>query len=390
MKYSKATTKILLLAAVMVVIQKFALALPAQNIAQAQSKEVTHSARISSTTGKVLLKRVDWSDFRPVAVGTELNQGDQIKPTKGARVRVTCPNFYQPFIPAGVPSGLKSICPVWQPIIFKAPPTSGTLGGTNSQIPYLITPRHSLVLSNTPSFTWNPVPNATKYTVKLLAQTEVVWQKQVNKSSTIYPGNPRLRAGTKYSLVITANTGKSSQDEGKLNLNFIVLNKSEIAAIQTEVTKIIKQEASQQVTALMLANFYSRYTLPENTIQAYGLTAQNFKSYSLSADAIATIEALLKQGKQSPIIYRSLGDIYWQAGLTQKATENYLMAIKLAKASEYLEEQTLALFALGEVYAATGNIKQAINSYSQAKNGYILLGDKKRVSLINQYLENLE
>ncbi|MFM6078781.1 MAG: tetratricopeptide repeat protein [Cuspidothrix sp.] len=358
-------------------------------IAQGQPA-IVYSARIESTTGKVLLKRPDWSNFRPVSVGTELNQGDQIKPDKGVRVRVVCPNLSKPFVPIGVPSGLKTICPVWQAIISKAPPPTGTLGGNNPLIPYLIIPRHTLLLKNTPTFRWNAVPKATQYTVTLQSPTGVVWQKQVKNNSLVYPGLPPLQPGTNYSLVIKANTGKTSQDEGTSNLDFRVLRKSEATAIQSEVTKITKLGLNEQVTALMLANLYSRYTLPQDAIQAYDLTTDTFKSYNLSADAIATLENLVKTGQQSTIVYRSLGDIYWQTGLAQKAADNYLMAIKLAKDSEDLEAQTLALFALGEVYAATDDNKQAINWYSQAMNGYTLLGDTRRANFLKRQIESLK
>ncbi|MFM5941941.1 MAG: tetratricopeptide repeat protein, partial [Dolichospermum sp.] len=157
-----------------------------------------------------------------------------------------------------------------------------------------------------------------------------------------------------------------------------------------EVTKITKLGLNEQVTALMLANLYSRYTLPQDAIQAYDLTTDTFKSYNLSADAIATLENLVKTGQQSTIVYRSLGDIYWQTGLAQKAADNYLMAIKLAKDSEDLEAQTLALFALGEVYAATDDNKQAINWYSQAMNGYTLLGDTRRANFLKRQIESLK
>lgn len=375
------TGKILVLGAVV-------LGMAETTIAQSQPA-VVYSARIDSSTGRIFLKRPDWSNFRPVSVGTELNQGDQIKPDKGVRVKVVCPNLSKPFVPIGVPSGLKTICPVWQAIISKAPPPAGTLGGTNPLIPYLITPRHTLLLNNTPTFRWNAIPKATQYTVTLQTPKGVVWQKQTKNNSLVYPGIPPLQAGTNYSLVIKANTGKTSQDEGTSNLDFRVLRKSEATAIQSEVTQITKLGLNEQVTALMLANLYSRYTLPQDAIQAYGLTTDTFKSYNLSADAITTLETLVKIGKQSTIIYRSLGDIYWQTGLAQKAVDNYLIAIKLAKSSEDLEEQTLALFALGEVYAATDDIKQAINWYSQAKNGYTLLGDSRRANFLKQQIESL-
>lgn len=358
-------------------------------IAQSQPA-VVYSARIDSSTGRIFLKRPDWSNFRPVSVGTELNQGDQIKPDKGVRVRVVCPNLSKPFVPIGVPSGLKTICPVWQAIISKAPPPAGTLGGINPFIPYLITPRHTLLLSSTPTFRWNAIPKTTQYTVNLRGSTGVVWQKQVKNNFLVYPGLPRLQPGTNYSLVIKANTGKTSQDEGTSNLDFRVLRKSEAAAIEAEVIKITKLGLSEQVTALMLANLYSRYTLPQDAISAYGLSADIFKSYNLSADAIATLETSAKIGKQSIIIYRSLGDIFWQTGLAQKAIDNYLAAIKLTKNDEDLEEKILAQFALGEVYAATDDNKQAINWYSQAKDGYTLLGDSRRADFLKKQIESLQ
>ncbi|MBG1240496.1 tetratricopeptide repeat protein [Nostoc sp. NZL] len=358
-------------------------------IAQSQPA-VVYSARIDSSTGIIFLKRPDWSDFRPVSVGTELNQGDQIKPDKGVRVRVVCPNLSKPFVPIGVPSGLKTICPFWRAIISKAPPSAGTLGGTNPLIPYFITPRHTLLLSSTPTFRWNAIPKATQYTVTLQTSTGVVWQKQVKNNSLVYPGLPPLQLGKSYSLVVKANTGKTSQDEGTSNLDFRVLRKYEAAAIQSEVTKITKLGLNEQVTALMLANLYSRYTLPQDAIQAYGLTTDTFKSYNLSADAIATLETSAKIGKQSTIIYRSLGDIYWQTGLAQKAIDNYLAAIKLAKSDEDLEEKILAQFALGEVYTAIDDNKQAISWYSQAKDGYTLLGDSRRANFLQQQIESLQ
>lgn len=376
------TAKILVLGALV-------LGMAETTIAQSQPA-VVYSARIDSSTGRIFLKRPDWSNFRPVSVGTELNQGDQIKPDKGVRVRVVCPNLSKPFVPIGVSSGLKTICPVWQAIISKAPPPAGTLGGTNPLIPYLITPRHTLLLNNTPTFRWNAIPKATQYTVTLQTSTGVVWQKQVKNNSLVYPGLPPLQPGKNYSLVVKANTGKTSQDEGTSNLDFRVLRKSEAAAIQSEVTKITKLGLNEQVTALMLANLYSRYTLPQDAIQAYGLTTDTFKSYNLSADAIATLETSAKIGKESTIIYRSLGDIYWQTGLAKKAIDNYLAAIKLAKSDEDLEEKILAQFALGEVCTAIDDNKQAINWYSQAKDGYTLLGDSRRADFLKKQIESLQ
>ncbi|MDJ0598591.1 MAG: hypothetical protein QNJ37_07100 [Crocosphaera sp.] len=79
---------------------------------------------INPQTGQVLLKREEWSDFRPVSAGSELNEGDQIYPSQGVQVKLVCPNLTkQPVIP-GVPSGIKTICPTWEIRIENAPSRS--------------------------------------------------------------------------------------------------------------------------------------------------------------------------------------------------------------------------------------------------------------------------
>lgn len=351
---------------------------------------LARSARIDSSTGRVLLKRENWSDFYPVAAGTKLNQGDLIKPDIGVKVIVVCPDLSKRRAIAGVPSGMKIICPIWEALIAKAPPAQGTLGGTDQQIPYMITPRHTLLLSNTPTFRWNAVPNATQYAIKLLDPTGVIWQQKVKKATVIYPGNPPLKPGISYSLVVQASTGSSSNSEGTSNIDFRILRKSEVKTVESEVAKITRLGLSKRVNALMLANFYSSYTLPQKAIKAYGLTARTFKSYNLSAEAIATLSALVQQGERSPIIYRTLGDIYWQTGLANLAAEHYLQAIELVQTPKDLEQWTLAQFSLGEVYAATDKYNQARHWYSQARFGYILLGDTQRADLLEQQIESLK
>ena len=367
--------KIMALGAVMLVMAEPALA---------------RSARIDSSTGRVLLKREDWSDFYPVAAGTKLNQGDLIKPDIGVKVIVVCPDLSKRRAIAGVPSGMKIICPIWKALIAKAPSAPGTLGGTDQKIPYLITPRHTLLLSNTPTFRWNKVSNATQYEIKLLDPTGVIWQQQVKEATVIYTGNPPLKPGISYSLVIQASTGSSSQSEVTSNLDFIILRKSELKLVESEVSKITKIALSKQANALMLANFYSSYTLPQKAIKAYGLTARTSKSYNLSAKAIATLLDFIKQGEASPVIYRTLGDVYWQTGLANLAAQYYWKAIEQVKTREDLEQWTLAHFSLGEVYAATDNSDWALRSYNQARFGYILLGDTQRADLLEQQIESLK
>ena len=165
---------------------------------------------------------------------------------------------------------------------------------------------------------------------------------------------------------------------------------AEAEIVKAEATKIEQEEMSPLVNGLLLAEIYSNYVLPASTLSAYNLTPTTARSYNLTARAIATLEALVQAGEREPILYRTRGDLYWQSGLTNLAIENYLKAIKLAKSPEYLEERTLAAFGLGEVHAATDDIKKAIFWYEQSRMGYVDLNDTQRADFLNQHLETLK
>ncbi len=357
------------------------------NSVRAQTARI---ANIIPKTGRVLLKREDWSDFHPTAVGTSINEGDQIFPTQGVRVRVVCPELTERPVSIGVPSGIKTICPVWEVRIAKAPQAPGVLGGINASIPYIILPRYSLLLTNAPTLRWNAVPGATEYTVELISSNGVIWKAQVQGTQILYPGNAPLEPGVSYSLKVQANTGQSSEQGGASNLDFIILRPAEAEIVKAKAAKIAQQGFSPLVTALLLAELYSNYVLPASTLEAYGLTLEATRSYNLTADAIATLETLTKRGEHSPIVYRLLGDLYWQTGLALLAAEHYLKAIELAQSPEDLEERTLAAFGLGEVHAATDDIKKAIFWYEQSRMGYVDLNDTQRADFLNQHLETLK
>ncbi len=344
---------------------------------------------ISPQTGQVLLKREEWSDFRPVSAGIGLNEGDQIYPSQGVQVKLVCPDRTpQPVIP-GLPSGIKTICPTWDIRISKAPPPPGILGGFDSSLPYIISPRHTLLLTDQPILGWNPVPQATSYTVEVINGQDIIWKTEVQQPQIRYPKHPLLEPGITYSLKITTNSGQSSEQDSESNLGFIVLRPAEAQIINDEVDQIKQGEFSPLTTALLLADLYRNYTLPVSSIEAYSLTSEQARSYHVTAEAIATLKPLTQQTEQFPIIYRRLGELYWQSGLVNLTIEHYLKAIKKADSPEFLEEKTLAQFGLAEVYAATNNREQAIIFYKQARKGYIELGDTKRVNFLERMLESL-
>ena len=338
---------------------------------------------VDSVKGRVELKRKNASDegFRVITRGpVSLSSGDQLKISLGAIARVVCPGQNAIVEKRGTGERLSTqkICPTWRAVIDKGAPPIGEMGGKDAQIPYLISPRRSLILTSTPTLRWNPVAGATQYTVQIKNAQGIVWQTQVKTSQVTYPGTPALTPSILYTVIIKTNTGKSSESE--FGSQFLLLRSAELKTVQAETNLITQIDASPEIKALRLADYYASYQLPEPT--AYGLIEKTVKDYRLSANAIHTLETLLKISKPTPLIYRKLGMLYTNIGVTLPAEQAYLKAIDSIQSPEDLEEWTLTAVALGELYELAQERKQAIGWYQQARAGFIFLSDKRAETLI--------
>jgi tetratricopeptide (TPR) repeat protein len=360
---------------------------------------IAQTARIDSVAGpgKVRIQRERRTEWTPARQGSELDQGDQILPDPGVTVTVRCPALPNPvLVRAGVVSGMRSICVSWTTRDIRGDQAQETLGGVDAAIPYLITPRHSLLLSATPLLRWNAVAGATDYTVEVTGPAGVMWTMHTQASQIVYAGKA-LEAGVPYSVSIHTNTGQSSQadrapgsEQQAANLEFRLLRKAEADQVKAEVAKIAPGALSNEAEVLTLASLYGNYVLPESVVQAYQLPSDTFATYSLTSEAIALLESWLQQGKPSPLIHRTLGNLYWQTGLVNLAQAQYLKAIDLVQGPEDLEDWTLAQYSLGQVAAALDDAKQALEHYSQARVGYVFLGDVRQAEVLQRRIDRLK
>lgn len=314
---------------------------------------------IIEVDGEVLLKRKGWSNYQPTTVGAELYPGDLLQPATRARVLVQCANGKTIWhVPDGMVSGATNGCP---PQTVFVPRARGDLipprGGINPLIPYIISPRRTLVLNPLPTLKWNVVPGASRYTLSLLADEDVIWQTQLRETLAVYPGEPPLESDVDYLLMIEANTGASSQEENLPDLGFGLLGENEAQRVSEGVVQLVNLDLAQEAKSLALVHLYS--------------------GYELKAEAIATLEALLNKGSQTAAVYRILGDLYLEIGLNLLAESRYLRAIELAAAD--VEGQALAAASLAKVYEAIANTQEVIHWLTQARNRYQILGDRQRL-----------
>ncbi|XGV94262.1 MAG: tetratricopeptide repeat protein (plasmid) [Leptolyngbya sp. BL-A-14] len=343
----------------------------------------------SPVVGKVELKRTGWKNYRRVSAGAKFRLGDTLLPASNATVTVVCPDLTEEIARSGKPSGLKGVCPNLSdsPGRGNESPAENILGGKNAKIPYIISPRHTLVMNRTPIFRWNAISGAKQYTVQLSSPKGIVWQTKTSKPEVMYPGTPPLQPGLPYSLQVKSNTGASSDSDGTLDIGFRLLRDSEITAIQSNLPKVTKAKLAIPEVALVLAERYSSYTLPPSVEAAYNLAEFDAVTYSLTAEGIEILLPLVIAGTRSPAVYRMLGDLYWHTGLINPAITQYLKVIELATTQEELENRTEAQSKLGEIYAATNDLLQARHWYIQAKNGYTALGDLGGVQFVERQLE---
>lgn len=238
---------------------------------------------------------------------------------------------------------------------------------TDPLIPYIISPRRTFLLNNQPKLRWNKVPGFNNYIVSLVKGDRPIWETTINGNEVVYPGEPKLESGVEYSVVVKAENGKSSEEEKLTNREFKLLPKAEAKMVQNAISQLNKQPTIDKTKALLRAYLYI--------------------GIELKSEAIDTLEALVNAGTQEATIYRRLGELYWQSGLTLWAESNYLEAVKRATD---LGEQAQVQIALGEMYIAINNQSEAARWLSLAMNSYKSLGNMQRVKELETQITKLK
>lgn len=240
----------------------------------------------------------------------------------------------------------------------------------NALIPYIIVPRRTLVLGDKPKLRWNAVPGVKSYTASLQSGDKIIWEKTVSANEIVYPGEPRLRVGTEYLLIVKADNNRSSEEEKLTQRQFKLLPETEAQVVKTVITQLNDQQVADKVKAL---------------ISAYIYTGSDLKS-----EAIEALEALVAGGIKEAAVYHKLGNLYWQTGITLLAENKYLKADELATAAKDIPEQAEIAKALGDLYVAIGNQPEAIRWFTQARDNHKTLGNTLQIKELDREIEKLK
>ncbi|NEQ69409.1 MAG: tetratricopeptide repeat protein [Symploca sp. SIO2D2] len=336
-----------------------------------QANFIRSKHRLVRPTGRVERKREGSSRFNAITDNTELYPGDLIRPASGVRVRVLCNNGRTEPVPAGVTTGVNAICPPPRTRNPRRRIVRPRL--VSPYIPYIISPRATLLLTEKPTLRWHDVTDANSFTVTVrgrgLSWTEEFSREQVCEDGiceVVYPGEPSLQPGVSYKLVIDADTNSSSTEDTTGGLGFKLIEPDEAEEVQASAQRIREQDLSNELMALALADLYAEY--------------------DLIAEAIETLERL-EQEEKTAEVYRLLGELYQRIGLILEAEVQYLEAVKLA--AENREELAAAKAGLGEIRYFRGAREEGVALLEEAKAIYQELEDLQRVSELEERLGEL-
>lgn len=178
----------------------------------------------------------------------------------------------------------------------------------SENIPYIISPRRTLLLNPRPTIRWNPVENATSYTVIIKGGAGYVWQTEVKENEVIYSGSSPLESGVYYTIIVDANTGESSLDDEMPEQGFETIGESDRLRVKNAATEI--EATTEEEKSLRLARLY--------------------RENNLRSEAIAILEKLANNGSETTAVYQMLEKLYQEIGLANLADKYAQKAVELA------------------------------------------------------------
>ncbi|MDJ0703563.1 MAG: hypothetical protein QNJ46_09805 [Leptolyngbyaceae cyanobacterium MO_188.B28] len=257
--------------------------------------------------------------------------------------------------------------------------TGRARGGSQSDIPYVISPRNTWLESDRFTIRWHPVSGATRYTVRLWRWSDerdmldwLVWQTTVNETQVLYPGQIALQRGRYYVVEVLADTGVAScLDEGFDQAGFELIFPEDSAILAADLDRLDQQALPPEEHVLNLASLYLRE--------------------DLIAAAVDVLEPLTANDANNPVIYEALGDLYSYAGLNSLSAQHYQKAWDISTVRSDLLGQAIALNGLAEVNVALGQWDNAIRRFIQAESLFRALDSQApQVADIQRRIKALE
>jgi len=326
---------------------------PAPAVAQAPPASTQDVHLLIVTRGAVLLRRAGWSAPAATGPGAALRRGDLVSVPAGGLATVACADLTLRELPAGRFSGLPCAAPEKAALVFEGSLLAATRGDEGDELPLVIAPRRTKLLSPRPVLRWS-VPGGAGNVSVIVKGPGVSWSAQPPAGSTSlpYPADaPALQPNANYRVTVTT-AGRSSDEAADPGMGFTLLPQPAAAEVRAGVERIGALRLEPDAARLLTAHFLA--------------------ARGLQAEAIEQLEA----AAPTPRLLLTLGALYQSVGLARLAEARLLQAAKLAVTANDVEAQAQAQLALGTIYLDVFGLRDdAARALGEAAALYGKLGD---------------
>ncbi len=328
--------------ALLAIVTALGMVLPTVSPLQAQNNTALPAITILKVSGQIAFTRRGWINQQPLVSGTLMMVSDLIFPQE-ATLLVMCPNgTAHEFLPSDLVPNATINCPTVTgvPVVGMAGTKSVNIqrgAGQKPTIPYLISPRATVVRSPNVTLRWNPIPDVKQYLLTVRGGGEMWTSDPLEPAKVVQDGvaqfvmDKPIQEKTPYSVEICVvfNTGRqhcttdpdwSTGD----NLAFYYVPRP-----------VMDDIISQLIAGLGKNTPESLYARAVVLSQPYFVAAPGI-TLSANSEAIDLLQSLIKDNPQSalassPDLYILLGDMYRTGGLPISATQIYERAAKLSQ-----------------------------------------------------------
>ena len=334
------------------------------------------------------------TDYKPASLYMELKLNYHLWLKLGGNAAIMCPNDSNII---DILQGKQTVANLGCPKIY-TDESSFLRGGDNSNLPFIISPRNTAIITNKPTIRWNDLPNVEEYQITLYSDSEnkAIWSiasssanARLHSPSANFPlpfiemdypqDQPPLEVGQKYRVIVTAEKkikpteecpdGWRKRDNNPFKC-YVSSDFEELPAFNQLDLSTVEEIKTRKT------EFQQRF----NDVEEDLALAYLYDNNNLNMDAIEILENLVDQGNQTPRVYEFLGRLYKKIQLNSLAEDRYQKAIELAKKQQNLEQQALAQWGLAQIL-------QSIELAAEAKKAYEEIGDSEEVDKIQEKID---
>ena len=323
------------------------------------------------TEGEVWLRRVGWSEFLPAGFGIAVQPGDLLRIPEGSVVSVFCGD--ETLWEAGPKTLPDDDLEHTAPCQTGRPPrpwsdVAALRGEQDEQIPHVVRPRNTALLSDRPQLYWNPLPGVDSYTVTLISDDGQDRPPVPASGGELeWPANwPSLEPRATYVLVVEGGGKRSDAgNEEHAGLGFWLLSAADAEEVRALESRLRALPLSPTATDLLAAELYL--------------------GHDLRAEATQLLEGLTTSGGAASV-WLALGQAYLEAGLTSEALAALEQAEAEARETGQQDIEAAALAGLGLVARLQDDGATAETHLQAARALYELIGDQDGLEQVDRLL----